>query len=149
VVTVDVLPEDVLLRIFDFYLVKCQDTGKDFTVAVPVLDKSEIEPWESLLHVSPMEMPRFCFLFFLITPSPETATLLSIRQILDVWPALPFHIRGVVSETSVDDIAPKLRHGKRIVSQITLTCSSILPIENVLAAMQVPFPELNVFAFVE
>jgi hypothetical protein len=56
---------------------------------------------------------------------------------LDVWPALPLLILGLDSET-----APNLRHSNRI-SQIALACHTTLEIENVLAAMQVPFTELK------
>ncbi len=61
---------------------------------------------------------------------------------LDVWPALPLLIQGGHSETEVDEIIPKLRHSNRI-SEICLKCFTILQIENVWAAMQVPFPELE------
>jgi hypothetical protein len=60
---------------------------------------------------------------------------------LDVWPALPLHIQGVISETSVDDIASKLRYSNRI-CRIGLKCKN-LQSEIVWAAMQVPFPELK------
>ena len=63
---------------------------------------------------------------------------------VDVWPALPLIIYGGhVSETIMDEIAPKLRHSNRI-SYIDIACSTISQIETVLAAMQVPFPELTV-----
>jgi hypothetical protein len=61
---------------------------------------------------------------------------------LNVWPALPLLIHSGVSETSVDDITPKLRHSNRI-SQIGLRCFTILQIKNVWAEMQVQFPELK------
>src|SRR6266849_3830963 len=91
--TVDVLLDDVLLTIFDFYLVKCQDSGKDFTVAV--FDKNEIRAVAiAYTRVSTMEVPHFW-----ITPSPETATLLSIRQ-PEIWEDVSGYLASLTSPHS-------------------------------------------------
>jgi hypothetical protein len=75
VVTIDVLPDDVLLTIFDFYVVRYQDLDSDFVagdVALSYQDtKTKIRSWQAGTRVSTVERPRFC-----ITTPPESATLL-------------------------------------------------------------------------
>jgi F-box-like len=143
VVTVDVLPDDVLLTIFDFHVFGYQNLEFTAIVLGNPDTKRKMESWQSLVHVCRrwrglvFESPRRLNLELCCTPGR------SARMSLDVWPALPLHIMGDVSEISMDDIALKLRHSNRIF-QIGLRCYTILQIENVWAAMQVPFPELKV-----
>jgi hypothetical protein len=141
VLTIDDLPDDDLLAIFDFYVVSYQDL--DFIDAVwgdrDTIRK--IESWQSLVHVCRrwrclvFGSPRRLNLQLLCTPER------SARKSLDVWPALPLLIRGYVTETSVDNVIAELKHSDRI-SQIDLQCDTTLQIEKLLKAMQVPFPEL-------
>ena len=65
------------------------------------------------------------------------------RETLDVWPVLPLHIKGDVTETSVDNVIAELKLSDRI-SQIELNCHTTSEIEKLWTAMQVPFPELEV-----
>jgi hypothetical protein len=143
VVAIDVLPDDVLLTIFDFYVVEYQEDVKfNGTVFGDPDTKRKIESWQSLVHVCRrwrglvFGSPRRLKLQLCCTPGT------SARMSLDVWPTLPLLIHGGFSGTSVGDIAPKLRHSNRI-SQIGLRCFTISQIGNVCAAMQVPFPELK------
>ena len=140
-VTVDVLPDDVLLAIFDFYVVRYQDLG--FRELSDYNTKREIESWQSLVHVcrrwrdlafgSPRRLNlRLCC----ITKTPA-------RETLDVWPALSLLIQGSVSDTSVVNVIAVLEHSDRIY-KINLDCHTTSQIEKLWTAMEVPFPELTV-----
>src|SRR5712691_10211179 len=77
VISIDVLPDDVLLAIFDFYVVP-ESYSKD-----------QIEKWITLVHVARrwrslvLGSPRH--LNLKLYCAPETPA----RDTLDVWPALP------------------------------------------------------------
>ena len=130
---IDVLPDDVLLDIFDFYL-------KTYS---PL--KTATEKWQSLVHVcrrwrslvlgSPRRLNlRLCCMV-------ATAT----RKTLDVWPALPLIIMDDdINDTPVDNLISVLEHSDRI-CQINLFCffRTTSQIEKVGAAIQVPFLELT------
>ena len=135
------LPDDVLLEIFDFYLIKFQHL--DFR---DHYNHGMKEPWISLVHVC----RRWRSLVF---GSPRRLNLQlqllfdykrSVTRTLDIWPALPLVIQGFVLEKSVDDIIAELKHCDRI-HKINLHCVGDIPVrtENFWAAMQVPFPELE------
>ena len=135
------LPDDVLLAIFDFYVVPYQDVDL-FDAVVGEQDAvKRIESWQSLVHVC----RRWRGLVF---GSPRRLDLQlyydserSATKTLDVWPALPLLIQGYVSKTSVDSVIAELEHRDRI-CQISLSCHTTSQIEKVWTAMQVPFPEL-------
>jgi hypothetical protein len=141
VVTIDVLPEDVLLTIFDFYVVGFEDSNLIVAMSGNQDLIKQMESWQSLIHVCRrwrglvFESPRRLNLQLgctTITPAKET---------LDIWPALPLLIRGDVSETSVDNVIAILEHSDRI-CQMGLNFHPTSQIENLWRAMQVPFPEL-------
>jgi hypothetical protein len=143
VLTIDDLPDDALLEIFDLYIVRYQDL--DFLRAVYVYGgaKRKIESWQLLIHVcrrwrglvfgSPRRLDLQIFCYTLSR---------SARKSLDVWPALPLIIQGPVTETSVDNVIAELEHSDRI-SQIGLGFHTSLQIEKLWTAIQVPFPELT------
>jgi F-box-like len=85
---IDVLPDEVLLAIFDFYVVASLCT------------KPEIEKWQSLVHVCRrwrrpvFALPRHLNLRLFCTPETPTT------DILDVWPTLPLLIHGNTSSVS-------------------------------------------------
>jgi hypothetical protein len=122
------LPDDVLLEIFDIYVNK---NGRQYY-------KKEIEVWLTLVHVcrrwrsvvfgSPhrLNLRLFCTS---ATPARDT---------LDLWPSLPLLIRDI-DPTIDDEILAVLERSDRVV-QIELDGPNL---ETVLAAMQVPFPELT------
>ncbi len=127
-IRIDILPDDVLLEIFDFY------------VKEPLLHdtKSRVEAWYSLVHVC----RRWRSLVF---GSPHrlnlqlycTPKILS-RATLDAWPALPLLIRGyLTSKSDTDNIIVALEHSNRI-CEVHLWETGQM--EKVLAAMQVSFP---------
>jgi hypothetical protein len=136
-----VLPDDVLLEIFDFYVVRYQDWDlrQHSGEAMKVL--RNIESWQSLVHVCRrwrglvFGSPRRLNLHLFCTPST------SRRKSLDVWPALPLVIQDSVSEKSVNNVIAELKHSDRI-SHLALYFYTTSQIEKLWAAMQVPFPEL-------
>jgi hypothetical protein len=130
-ISIDVLPDDVLLAIFDFYVVGTS------------LQKKEIEAWQVLVHVCRrwrcvvFGSPRRLNLQLVCTPGTPA------RETLDVWPALPLIIvKGTTPSTSVDNIVVALGHRDRV-RRIDLEITRGLEWDKVLAAMQVPFPALT------
>ena len=127
---IDILPDDVLLGIFDFHV----------TMDSSYYVKRRIEAWQSLVHVCRrwrilvLESPRRLNLRLYCTS--ETPA----RDTLDVWPALPLVIWGDMTLSGTGNIIAALGHSNRV-SKVSLVGSQF---EQVLAAMQVPFPELTV-----
>jgi F-box-like len=133
---IDILPDDILLGIFDFYV--------DMNLLYG--GKTEIEAWQSLVHVCRrwrrlvLESPRRLDLQLYCTPeTPARATL-------DVWPALPLIVEGImVISSGTDNIVAALGQA----AQSNHVCQVDLHLadwqwEKVLAPMQVSFPELTV-----
>jgi F-box-like len=129
---IDVLPDDVLLEIFGFYV----DVSSWYYAG-----RKGIEAWQSLVHVcrrwrslvlgSPrhLNLQLFC--------KPQTP----VKDTLDVWPALPLIVSGGMDFTGTDNVIAALGQSNRV-SQVDLSLGGS-KLENVLAAMQVPFPELT------
>ena len=135
------LPDDVLLEIFDFCVVY-----QSFPEMV-IKDryaKRKAEPWRSLVHVC----RRWRSLVFgsscRLNLQLYCMTGTSARKALDIWPALPLLIHDYVTETSVDNVVAVLEHSNRI-RHFIIKCLTTSQTENekVWAAMQVPFPELT------
>jgi hypothetical protein len=139
VVTIDDLPDDDLLAIFDFYVVKYQDL--DLLEFSGYDSKGKMESWQSLVHVCRrwrglvLGSPRRLNLQLCCRPRT------SAGRSLDIWPTLPVHIQGGVSVTSVDNAIAELEHSDRI-RQINLGCDTTSAIDKLWTAMQVPFPDL-------
>jgi hypothetical protein len=131
VTLIDILPDVVLLAIFDFYV----DGGQ--------VAKKGIEAWQTLVHVCRrwrsvnFGSPRRLNLQLVCTT--ETPA----RHTLDVWPPLPLLIYGSNHPTpSVDNIIAALERSDRI-REITLEYVTSSQLEEVWAAMQEPFLELT------
>ena len=129
-IRIDVLPDEVLLAIFGYYVDGFQNS------------KKEIEAWQSLVHVCRrwrrvvFGSPNRLDLHLVCTPATPA------KGTLDVWPTLPLLIQGTISSTSsVDDIAVAFGRSSRI-------CSAELggflgwQLENVLPTMRQPFSEM-------
>ena len=129
------LPDDVLLAIFDFCAYK---RGW----------KEDVEAWQKLVHVCRrwrtvvFESP--CRLDLRLVCATETPA----RDTLDVWPALPLAIQyaGDPRIGNVDNIVAVLERSNRVF-QIDLPEVLGSDLENISAAMQVPFPELTHLQF--
>jgi F-box-like len=128
--SIDKLPDDVLLEVFDFFAKE-----DEFT-------KESMEEWQTLVHVcrrwrsvvfgSPrrLNLRLFC--------SNKTPA----RDTLDLWPALPLYIDCYEIGEGADNIVAVLERSDRV-------CHISLPVFEGLelsAAMQGPFPELRVLA---
>ena len=131
---IDVLPDDVLLEIFDFNL-------KIFSIYGV---KRTTERWQSLAHVCRrwrnlvFASPRRLNLQLFCTPKTPA------RDLLDVWPAFPLIVTGNTTSSPLsgtDNIIAALGQSSRVCRvDLSLTRGQL---ERVLAAMQVPFPELT------
>ena len=125
------LPDDVLLEIFDFY------------VNSPHYEaKTRAEAWQSLVHVCRrwrnlvfgsrrrLNMQLYC--------TPQTPA----KDRLDIWPALPLLIMGsMVTSSGLGNVIAALGQSDRI-REVTLVLTSWV-LEKVVALMQVSFPELT------
>ena len=138
-ITIDDLPDDVLLAIFDFYVAKHQGLP-DFIFGIGSWNR-EIESWQSLVHVCRrwrglvFASPRRLNLQLWCTP------VTSARMSSNVWPALPLLIQG---GGPVDNLIAELEHSDRIREiEIYLNPYTTREIENLSTTMQVPFPELT------
>jgi hypothetical protein len=132
---IDVLPDEVLLEIFHFYV----------NIYPPDRGIAEIEAWQLLVHVCRrwrnlvFRSPRRLNLRLVCTS--ETPA----RDRLDIWPALPLIITGYKASTvstGMGNIIAALGQSNRV-CQVFLWGLTRWPLEEVLAAMQVPFPELT------
>ena len=129
---IDILPDEVLLEMFDFNM----DMYPFYGI------KTHAEAWQTLVHVCRrwrslvLGSPRRLNLRLYCTPSTPA------KDNLDVWPALPLIIEGIVDiSTTSENIISALGQSDRV-RQVDLQLSS-RNLERVLAAMQVPFPELT------
>jgi hypothetical protein len=131
-IQIDILPDDVLLDIFDF----CMDLQFEHLA-------TRTNAWKSLVHVCRrwrclvFASPRRLNLRLLCTPATPA------RDRLDVWPALPLVIFGdIASSSGTDNVIAALGQSNRV-CQVYLWVLAGWQLEQVLAAMQVPFPELT------
>ena len=133
VIRIDVVPNEVLLEIFDFYM-------KEY----PVLSaKRRVEAWQSLVHVCRrwgslvfgssrrLNLRLYC--------TPKTPA----KDTLDVWPALPLLIMDNMTLTpGVDKIIAALGQSNYVCEVILLGLVG-LQLEKVLVPMQVSFSKLT------
>jgi hypothetical protein len=70
--------------------------------------------------------------------TPETPA----KDKLDVWPALPLIVKGNMTSSGTDNITAALKQSNRV-CELSLSDLSSWQLEEVLAVMQVPFPELT------
>ena len=131
--TIDVLPDDVLLEIFSSYLIGASED-------------IEIEPWHTLVHVCRrwrsvvFASPRRLNVQVLYTPKRQ------VKVMLDIWPNLPVHILAygykLAQDRSENNLIAALEHTDSI-CQIQLKGFSCSELETILPAMQKPFPALT------
>ena len=124
---IDILPDDALLYIFDFF----------------VAEAPGVETWHTLVHICQrwrnivLASPRRLNLRI------ECTNKTRVREKLEVWPALPIVVSGVCdSQACLDNIRAVLEHGDRIMS-INLIATSSWDLEEVFAALEAPFPALT------
>jgi hypothetical protein len=128
-VTIETLPDDPLLGIFDFYVEATRDDDR----------------WHTLVHVCPrwrnvvFASPRRLGLRLLSTQRR------SVEKILDLWPALPIIIRDNSPEFTprgAKNIIVALKYSNRV-CEMTLSDISAPFSEQFLAVSQDPFPALT------
>jgi hypothetical protein len=128
----DILDDDILLEIVYFYVVMTSSSHS----------KQGVEAWQRLVHVCRrwrtvvLGSPRRLNLQLYCTS--ETP----VKDTLDVWPALPLIVRGNMNSSGTDNIIAALGQSNRV-CQVDLLNLAGWQLEPVLAAMQVPFPELT------
>jgi hypothetical protein len=124
VMQIDILPDDLLLEIFDF---RARRDQRAWQSLVHVCRR-----WRSLVFASPRRLNlRLCC-------TPKTPA----KDTLNVWPAFPLIIQGIVSDISgINNTHAALEQSNRV-SKIDLDVP-MSGSEKVLAAMQVPFPRLT------
>ena len=133
VMSIDTLPDEMLLAIFDIFVVdECK------------FSKEEIDSWHSLVHAC-RRWRRIVF------ESPRRLNLrlgntakTPARDFLDVWPSLPLFIHEYsdsACETGMDNIIAVLERSDRV-DQFILVLSSLF-LQEALAVMLVPFPKLT------
>src|SRR6266446_5304447 len=106
-------------------------------------NKTKIEAWQPVVHVCRrwrnvvFGSARRLNLRLVCTPRTR------VRDTLDVWPALPLLVLGdMFLSSGVDDIVVALGQTNRV-CQVDLQHLLDWPLDIVLAAMQVPFPQLT------
>ena len=131
-IQIDLLPDDALLGIFHFYVIM----GKSLRVV------KGIHAWQSLVHVCRrwrnlvFQWPRHLKLRLVCTPNTPPGTL-------DIWPSLPLVAYGrIFSSRPTDNIIAALGQSSRVY-RVSLSDVADQQLGQVLAAMQVPFPELK------
>jgi hypothetical protein len=178
VIRIDILPDDVLLEIFEFYIKESVDFEEDslfsgvykglntnlepyptlyipgdwnsHTFIIPSnffysyrsREKTGTEAWQSLVHVCRrwrslvLASPRHLNLQLCCTP--ETPA----KDTLDVWPALPLIVTGDIAlSSSTDNVIAAFGQSDRV-CKVHLELAGY-QVEEVLAQIQVPFPELT------
>ena len=149
-VSIDVLPDDVLLDIFNIYCVD-QNRSQDRPLQFIYLEmKEEIESWQTLVHVCrrwrtvAFGSPLYLNLELVCTAQTPA------RDTLDVWPPLPLVIWSPDDSRancdflteSVGNIITVLERRDRV-CQIHLDAIPASRMKELLAAVQEPFPELT------
>lgn len=124
---IDVLPDEVLLEIFDFCVCGIDDD----------------EEWETLVHVCRrwrcivFASPRRLGLQLVCTAGTR------VREMLDIWPPFPMDLRAVdLLGDSMDNVIAALEHNDRICQFDVYEVSSD-ELERLVTAMQDPFPMLT------
>jgi hypothetical protein len=130
-VTIDMLPNDVLIKIF----------------AVYVDETWPVDGWHPLVHVCrKWRNIVLGFPYHLNLRLVHTEKTL-MRKTLEVWPPLPIVIEGdYYSKSRQDNLIATLEHNDRV-SEIKLWFISSSLWERVSAAMQVPFSTLTYLDF--
>jgi len=130
------LPDDVWLEIFDFYVNEdTTHTSGDFETWITLAHVCR--RWRSLVFRSPHRLN----LQLVCTPNTRA------RDTLDIWPPLPLIIsdlyNGFCDYDDLDDIITALEHNDRVCQINLRLCLSELKSVTDSAAMQKPFPELT------
>ena len=131
-IRINVLPDEVLLEIFDLHVMIMNPSYKG---------KTTVESWRSLVHVCRrwrklvFGSPRRLNLQLYCTPKTP------VKDTLDIWPALPVLIGGNTILSGTDNVIAALGQAHRVREVFLYLEDGQL--EEVLAVMEVSFPELT------
>jgi hypothetical protein len=142
-VTIDILPDDVLLQIFRFY-----------QVVGPDVPSYQAQKWCTLVHVCRrwrgivFASPRHLDLRLVCTARTR------VKEMLDIWPILPIAIWGFGSALGAswsqwegaDNIIAALKHNDRV-CKIELECIQGSLLERIVAVTKEPFPALTLLHY--
>jgi len=134
-VTIDVLPDDVLLETFEFYL------GKDD--AEQIHSSYSYDGWQTLVHVCHRWR---CIVF--ASPCRLDLKLYCTRKrskMLDIWPALPIVVvaMNMQSEEDVTNVIAALRHHNRVCKIYSSSRQFLGSLLEKFAAIDEPFSALT------
>ena len=135
--TIDDIPENILLDIFDFYRIFPNFPQNVYSVWEWHVLAQVCRKWRQVLFTSPrrLDLQLHC--------TPNTP----VRKLLDVWPPLPITIEKAPyihlhSEADEDNLVAALEHRDRV-TVITISGLTCRQLESVAAMMQEPFPALT------
>lgn len=129
--TIDTLPDDVLLDVFEFH-VNCYVFRDSWDTLVHVCRR-----WRSLVFASPRRL-RLQLVCTDRTP---------VRKMLNIWPDWPVVVKTWnPSMLGMDNLLAALEHNDRV-CEADLHVFQDLQVEKVLSAIQKPFPELTHLTF--
>ncbi|KAI0287456.1 hypothetical protein BC826DRAFT_1178420 [Russula brevipes] len=134
-ITIHMLPDDVLLDIFDFFVRDGEPR--------PEYDVRNADSWHTLVHVC----QRWRYLVF-ASPRRLNLRLLCtgrrpVTAMLDIWPTLPIVLSNTATVPAYrENIIAALEHPNRL-CHIKISGVPLLLSERFAAALQVPFPELT------
>jgi hypothetical protein len=127
--TIDVLPDDILLYIFNVYV-----NGTYY----------ETEPWRGLVHVCrrwrnlAFGSSRHLNLQLLCTDRMQ------VKKKLGIWPALLISVVEYGRISSTDNIIAAIKHNDRVCRiNVCSFFDTIWLLEEIVSVMQVPFPALT------
>jgi hypothetical protein len=131
-VTIDMLPDVALLKIFDCYVNQAREEGELFNTQALDTLVHVCRKWRAIV----LESPRRLDLRLLCTAKTP------VKERLAVWPPLPIVIMDYGRLTPMDNIIVALEQNDRV-CQIDLLELTNSQWKEVLAAMQQPFPALT------
>jgi F-box-like len=124
-VAIDILPDDILLCIFNVYI-KDPYEGEEWHTLVHVCRR-----WRTLVFGSPhhLNLKLVC--------TPRTP----VTEKLDIWPALPIVLyHHFYPGQKMDNLIAALKYNDRVCK---IDFRMVLRLEEVVSVMQVPFPALT------
>ena len=125
--TINTLPDDALLEIFDFYVDQARRYVEQWRILVRVCGR-----WRNIVFGSPcrLDLKLLCDAW---TP---------VRKMLSIWPPFPIVIRSWSPGSGEDNVVAALEHNERVCEiELEGVPSSLL--EKFLAAKQQPFLALT------
>ncbi len=126
-VTIDILPDDILLYIFNVYVNGTYKT----------------EPWRGLVHVC----RRWRSLAFGSSRHLNLQLLcrdrIQVKKKLGIWPALLISVEEYGRILSIDNIIAAIKHNDRVCKIDLCTFFDVWQLEEIVSVMQVPFPALT------